>query len=342
MSTPERSAKYRLFHADDAWQMFARATSVRFAGVCEGRPVLRTLSAVVSDGAICVHGADDGEKLGLLGPVIASCEEIVAQVASYWVHPELACPASTYYLSAIAEGELKRVDDLDRKAAIMGALMSRFQPEGGYVPLTHDKRYAKVLESLLIAELRPTKLSAKHKLGQHRTKKQAESILEGLWQRGGPGDTRAIRLIRDAHPDAPCFRSGPEQSVLDVSPTVEDARQVARLLEGQYWTGGFSLEQLAQSQLNSDAWIVARLGTEVVASARAVTDGVRLAWIMDVIVHPAKRGLGYGRALMQLLMEHPALRTATRMRLRTRSPEFYGRLGFVKAEPAQDEMSFTR
>src|ERR1700753_2880785 len=108
------ATRYELFAGDEAeaWRMFARAPCVRFAGILDGRPVLRTLSAVVLDGALCVHGGDHGEKLGLVGPVIASCDEVIAQVPSYWIHPELACPASTYYLSAIAEGELHRVDDL--------------------------------------------------------------------------------------------------------------------------------------------------------------------------------------------------------------------------------------
>lgn len=340
----ERAAKYRLFSAaeQDAWELFARATCVRLAGVdAAGKPVLRTLSGVVSDGALCVHGADDGEKLELLGPVLASCEEVVAQVASHWIHPELACPASTYYLSAIAEGELTRVHDLERKATIMAALMQRFQPEGGYAPIrADDKRYSKVLEGLLVAELRPTKLSAKHKLGQHRSKRQIESVLEGLWQRGGPGDLRAIRLIKQAHPERPrpAFLIGPHESELCVAPDEQDARQVARLLEGQYWTGGITQAQLAAAQLGSH-WVVARDASgEVLASARAISDGHRLAYLMDVIVQPSLRGRGYGRALMTLLMAHPALRQVPSMLLRTRTAGFYARLGFEPAPVSENQM----
>ncbi|HEX5658901.1 MAG TPA: GNAT family N-acetyltransferase [Polyangiales bacterium] len=329
----ERSVKYELFAADEAeaWQLFSRAPSVRFAGVADGRPVLRTLSAVVLDGAVCVHGADDGEKLGLVGPVIASCDEVIAQVPSYWIHPELACPASTYYLSAIAEGELRRVEDLARKAAIMQALMERFQPEGCYVPLS-DLRYRKVLEGLLIAELRPTKLSAKRKLGQHRSARQIVNVMEGLWKRGAPGDLRAIELIREAHPSQPTFRGGPEQSQLCVAPDARDAAQVAALLEGEYWAGGLTLDQLARAQRGSDVWIVARGPEGVRASARAISDGARVAWVMDVIVHPARRGLGYGRALLQLLLDHPRVRGCQRVGLRTRTPEYYAPLGFREVE----------
>jgi nitroimidazol reductase NimA-like FMN-containing flavoprotein (pyridoxamine 5'-phosphate oxidase superfamily)/GNAT superfamily N-acetyltransferase len=347
----ERAAKYRLFSAptESAWSLFAAAPCVQFAGVhAAGKPVLRTLSAVVSDGALCVHGADDGEKLALLGPVVASCEQVVAQVASHWIHPELACPASTYYLSAIAEGELRPVHALERKASILGALMARFQPEGGYAPIhADDQRYRKVLEGLMVAELRPAKLSAKHKLGQHRSKRQIEAVLEGLWKRGGQGDLRAIRLIKQAHPEQPrpSFLVGPEGSELCVAPDEEDARQVAGLLEGQYWTAGFAPDQLAAAQRGSTAWVVAREpeSGRVLASARALSDGARLAWLLDVITDPGLRGRGYGRALLHLLMAHPALRGVSHMCLRTRTPGFYSPLGFAAAPaPTAQEMLWRR
>ncbi|MET0283881.1 MAG: GNAT family N-acetyltransferase [Polyangiales bacterium] len=331
------------FAADEAeaWRLFTGAGSVRFAGVQDGRPVLRTLSAVVVDGALCVHGGDEGEKLGLLGPVIASCDEVIAQVPSYWIHPELACPASTYYLSAIAEGQLERVVDLDHKAAIMAALMQRFQPEGGYVPLD-DKRYRKVLEGLLIAELRPTRLFAKRKLGQHRSPRQIEAVMEGLWQRGQPGDLRALTLIRAAHPSRPSFRAGPEQSELCVQPSEQDAREVATLLEGEYWTGGLTLDQLARAQVGSEAWIVARGPEGVRASARAITDGARLAYVMDVVVQEERRGRGYGRALLQLLLDHPRVRGCARVALKTRTPAYYEPLGFRAVEHAGAELVLSR
>ena len=208
MTTTERLTMQARFSPpeEDGWELFARAPAVRFASAdAEGRPVLRTLSAVVLEGRLCFHGADDGEKLGLVGrPAVASYDEVVAQVPSYWVHPELACPASTYYLSVQAEGIVTRVDDRARKARILSALMARFQPEGGFLPITADApRYAKVLDALLVAELVPARVSCKHKLGQHRSLAQIERVLAGLWQRGATGDLAAMRRVREAHPARP-------------------------------------------------------------------------------------------------------------------------------------------
>src|SRR4051812_47364644 len=103
-----RAHQKSLFQREEshAWSLFERAPCVRFACVrADGMPLARSFTAVVLDGRICFHGADAGEKLELLGrAAVASCDEIVAQVSSHWIHPELACPASTYYVSAQAEG----------------------------------------------------------------------------------------------------------------------------------------------------------------------------------------------------------------------------------------------
>lgn len=352
MRPPEYSQKQAQFTRDEreAWALFARAPSVRFAAAdAAGRPVLRTLSAAVLDGTLCFHGTDHGEKLGLLGrEVIASCDEVVAQIPSYWIHPELACPASTYYQSAMLEGEVVRIDDPAHKARALMAIMAHFQPEGGYAEIrADDKRYRKVLDTLLVAQLIPTRVSAKHKLGQHRPRAQIERVLAGLWKRAATGDLRALRAIREAHPERPVpdFLRGPEDSVLCVAPDADDARTVAGLLAGQYWTGSFSADQLANAQTGSTAWIVARDGTTgaVLASARAVSDRARFGYVLDVIVRQDLRGRGFGRALMRLLLQHPALRDLCTIGLRTRdAQELYREFGFAEPQPRGTEMVLLR
>lgn len=352
MRPPEYSQKQALFTRDEqqAWALFARAPSVRFAAAdATGRPVLRTLSAAVLDHTLCFHGTDHGEKLGLLGhEVVASCDEVVAQIPSYWIHPELACPASTYYQSAMIEGRVVRIDDPVHKARALMAIMAHFQPEGGYAEIrADDKRYRKVLDTLLVAELVPTRVSAKHKLGQHRSRAQIERVLSGLFERGAPGDLAALRLIHDSHPERPLpdFLRGPDDSVLCVAPDVDDARAVASLLVGQYWTESFTKEQLAEAQKGSTAWVVARDGVTgaVLASARAVSDRARFGYVLDVIVRPDRRGRGLGRALMRLLLRHPALRGLCTIGLRTRDAQsLYRELGFTEPRPRGTEMVLLR
>jgi ribosomal protein S18 acetylase RimI-like enzyme len=248
----------------------------------------------------------------------------------------------------MAEGTVVRIDDPAHKARALMAIMAHFQPEGGYAEVrADDKRYRKVLDTLMVAELVPTRVSAKHKLGQHRPRAQIERVLAGLWQRGGPGDLRALRMIHEAHPERPVpdFLRGPQGSVLCVAPDGDDARTVAALLAGQYWTGSFSPEQLVDAQTGSTAWIVARDGAtgEVLASARAVSDRARFGYVLDVIVREDLRGRGFARALMRLLLDHPALRGLCTIGLRTRDAQsLYREFGFVEPSPRGTEMVLLR
>lgn len=341
------------FHVaeDRALALLARAPAVQFAASLDSdAPLLRTLTAVMVDGRLCFHGGDHGEKLGLIGRrVVAGYSEVVAQVASYWIHPEMACPASTYYRSVLAEGPVRRVTDLDRKARILGALMERFQPEGRYLPIAGQERYRAVLERLLVAEMILERVSGNEKLGQHRSAREICGVLEGLWRRGERGDLPALRAIREAHPERPLpdLLRGPQDSVLCVAPDGEDARAVQALLQGQYWTTAWSADEFVRAHLGSDAWVVARAGEAgpVIGSARAVSDAGRFAHIMDVIVRPDYRGRGVGMALMRLLLDHPRLRGVRRISLGTRDAQgFYARLAFTPMHTPADiaAMQLTR
>ncbi len=167
--------------------------------------------------------------------------------------------------------------------------------------------------------------------------------IEQLWARGSASDLRTIRLLQEGHPERPCpaFLQGPGGTRLCVAPDERDAEQVARLLEGLYWTQGFSRDELARAQLGSNVWIVARDGKtgEVVASVRALSDGARLAYVLDVIVRSDLRGTGLGSALMRLLLRHPQVRAVRGLRLRTRDAQtFYRELGFFTRQEAGEEM----
>jgi ribosomal protein S18 acetylase RimI-like enzyme len=278
---------------------------------------------------------------------MASYEEIVAQVASYSVHPELlACSVSTYYQSAIASGVVRRVDDIDRKARIVSAMMERLQPEGGYKSTVNAHSHSsEVPEKLLVCELLPEQIGAERKLGQGRTRAQIEQLLEWLWRRGQAGDVAAIRTILEAHPDAPEPRflsTADERFVLAVSPNRPDARAVAELLRGEYWTHDFSAELMERAHLGTPAWVVARARDgSVVGSARVVSDGARFGYLMDVIVRRDLRGVGLGQALTRLVLDHPEVRQVLRIRLRTRDAQpFYEPLGFksLVSHPNSTEM----
>lgn len=63
--------------------------------------------------------------------------------------------------------------------------------------------------------------------------------------------------------------------------------------------------------------------------ARVVTDRATMAHLSDVFVLPEHRGHGHGRALVEALLFHPALRTVRRWSLTTADAHgLYARYGF--------------
>ena len=114
--------------------------------------------------------------------------------------------------------------------------------------------------------------------------------------------------------------------------TVELARQAAALLRDAYWNVNVPEETIVQAQLGSSAWVGAVDGEQrLVATARALSDGTKLALVFDVMVAPDWRGRGLGEALMRQLLDHPAVRGARRVWLGTRDAQaFYAKLGFAE------------
>ncbi len=324
-----------------AMAVLARSPVVHLAAVDEaGAPVLRTVHGVVVDGALAFHGAPAGEKMRAMGrPVVVSAEETVAVIPSYFFDPELACPATTYYRSVQVHGVLEDVDDVHFKARVLEALMVKYQPEGGYVTITaDDPRYRKQVEGILIVRVAPTSIDGKGKLGQNRRPDELLRVLEQLWRRGLPGDAAAIDAIRRANPavPTPAFLAAPAGARLSCALDRTDLDAAVDLLVDEYWNVGVSREAIARALLGSGAWVGAHdEAGRLIAMARAVGDGSKFAKLYDVVVAPAWRGRGLGRAVVRLVLDHPIVRDARKVHLRTRDAQsLYAGFGFVALPPA--------
>jgi ribosomal protein S18 acetylase RimI-like enzyme len=98
---------------------------------------------------------------------------------------------------------------------------------------------------------------------------------------------------------------------------------------GAYWLGGFGRANIRAVLARSTALVSARDRRGSLAGfARAMSDG-RVAWIYDVVIAEPWRRSGVGTMLLELLLDHPAVRGVRHVRLGTRDAMgFYRRLGF--------------
>lgn len=319
----------------EAEALLGRANVVRIASTtAEGEPVLRTVHGVVVRGALCWHGAPAGEKMETIGrAAVIAAEEVVASLPSYFLDPERACPATTLYRSVEIHGVIAPVDDPAEKAEVLQALMEKLQPEGGYARIdAAHPLYRKAVEGILILRVPLERLDGKAKLGQNRAPAERSRLVAKLWERGLPGDVEAAAAVLSANPDTPLppFLRAPEGVALAPALGPEDASAAVDLLAGAYWNAGMSRGDIARAHLGSTAWVGARdRDGALIATARAISDQGKRAWIYDVAVAPARRGQGIGDAVVRLLLAHPAVRRARRVYLGTRDAQgFYARMGF--------------
>jgi nitroimidazol reductase NimA-like FMN-containing flavoprotein (pyridoxamine 5'-phosphate oxidase superfamily)/GNAT superfamily N-acetyltransferase len=314
--------------------LLGRAPTMYLASTNEsGRPILRALNFAVSDGAVVFHGSPVGEKHEAEGrAAVISVDETIANVPSYFTDPEKACPATTMYVSVQVHGVLSEVEDAAKKARALQAIMEKYQPEGGHVPITAENPlYKKAVEGISVMALPLEVVDGKSKLGQNRKTEELNRLLERLWRRGDPGDARAVDLIRAANPAAaPAFLACPSGARLLCAPVQVDG--AVELLRDSYWNAGVPDDVIARAQTGATAWVGACDDEgRLVATARAISDGSKWAAVFDVMVAEKWRGRQLGDAVMRLLLDHPRVRRVRRVWLGTRDAmKFYQRLGFCE------------
>jgi nitroimidazol reductase NimA-like FMN-containing flavoprotein (pyridoxamine 5'-phosphate oxidase superfamily)/ribosomal protein S18 acetylase RimI-like enzyme len=293
------------------------------------------MHAVVLEDAIWFHGSPSGEKADCEGrPAVVSAEEHVCQVPSWFLDEVRGCPAATFYRSAQVHGRVEEVTAPAEKARVLQAFMRKYQPEGRHAPVEPGPTYALELEGTMVLRVSIEQVDGKDKLGQNKPPEQLRGILEKLWARGAPGDAAAVDAIRDANPsiEDPPFLACAQGVRLRCAMGEESLEETAHLLESAPWLAGVSREAVARAHRSSQAWIGARgADGELAGSVRALSDG-ELAIIADLVVAPAWRNVGIGKALLRLLLDHPAVRPARVLRLHAREAhELFERFGFLVA-----------
>ena len=112
-----------------------------------------------------------------------------------------------------------------------------------------------------------------------------------------------------------------------------DFRATSDLLIATYW-GGQRTEEINRRAFANSICAIALIDGRQVGFARASGDRAVFARISDVIVWPEHRGKGIGKALVESLLNLPALRTVSTFMLNTSDANgLYARFGF---RPATD------
>ena len=114
------------------------------------------------------------------------------------------------------------------------------------------------------------------------------------------------------------------------------------LANESYWVPGISRASVEKCIKHSLCFGVYLDGRQI-GFARAVTDFVRYAHLLDVFVLAAFRGRGIGKLLMENILAHPELRTIVRYTLGTQDAHrLYAQYGFTAFANPERQMELLR
>ncbi len=116
----------------------------------------------------------------------------------------------------------------------------------------------------------------------------------------------------------------------------------AFLANESYWVPGISRSSVEKCIKHSLCFGVYWDGRQI-GFARAVTDFVRYAHLLDVFVLQGFRGRGIGRLLMENILAHPELQTIVRYTLGTQDAHgLYAQFGFTAFANPERQMELLR
>lgn len=167
--------------------------------ISDNEPYGVAVNFVAYEGMICFHGAYEGRKAEAIKTHPSASFLVVSPqslIPSYFSDTKSACAATQFYISVMLAGEISFMKDLSFKAGVLEAMMQKFQPEGGYIPMDAENPiYTKMIERTAIYVLKPSKTSLKVKVGQNRPKEIQQRILNNLRERGNTSDLETIALM---------------------------------------------------------------------------------------------------------------------------------------------------
>lgn len=166
----------------------------------DGRPHLGIFPFIAGDGWFELHLARGDEQLDHLRAqprVLIEIDEIFGQIKSHWVGPE-ATHADMYYRAALFDADAQLDASSDAVSSHLEKLVARYQPEGGYHPITTTPAYREYFSYLTIVRLSVTRRRSKFKLGQGASAESLRAIHGKLIERGKEKDIAAVQASREA------------------------------------------------------------------------------------------------------------------------------------------------
>ena len=168
----------------------------RFATVdSNGYPQIIPMNFVFLNDAVYMHSHPRGEKIENFRAnqkVGFEVDRELEFLPSYFEDPRNASLADTLYISVVMKGVASLVTDREEKTKALNGLMEKYQPEGGYDPITSDMR---VLDGVAVIKVVPKTLHGKYKIGQHSSQIDRVDLAQKIFKRNSPSAKQTLKIM---------------------------------------------------------------------------------------------------------------------------------------------------
>ena len=168
----------------------------RIASIDEtGYPQIIPMNFVFLNDAIYLHSHTRGEKLDNIkrnDKVGFEVDRELEFLPSYFEDPKDASLADTLYISVVIKGTASIIEEKNEKALALNGLMKKYQPEGGYEPLTPEMD---VIDEVAIIKVIPDSIRGKYKIGQNLRKDERVDLAKKIFERNTPSAIDTLKIM---------------------------------------------------------------------------------------------------------------------------------------------------
>ncbi len=160
-----------------------------------GFPQIIPMNFVFLNDAVYMHSHPKGEKIENFKKnekVGFEVDRELEFLPSYFEDPKNASLADTLYISIVMKGIASLGSEREEKTLALNGLMKKYQPEGGYDPISPDMR---VLDGVAVIKITPKTLKGKYKIGQNLTPQDRLDLAQKILKRNFPTAKETLKIM---------------------------------------------------------------------------------------------------------------------------------------------------
>ena len=160
-----------------------------------GYPQIIPMNFVFLNDAVYLHSHPRGEKIENFkrnDKVGFEVDRELEFLPSYFEDPKNASLADTLYISIVMKGTALLVTNKEEKTLALNGLMKKYQPEGGYDPVTSDMR---MLDGVTVFKIIPKILHGKYKIGQNLSHIDKLDLAQKIMKKNSPTAKETLKIM---------------------------------------------------------------------------------------------------------------------------------------------------